>query len=240
MIYQGRPISLWDSFGLSRFELGTGSFSEDARGRWYFNVTVKLPEFVGPVQPVGPKPSLGIDLGLKAFAGFSDESIENIEAQQFYRDMEPALGSAQRACKPKRVNAIHAKIKNRRKDFQHKLSTDLVKRFGAIFVGNVSASKLAKTKMAKSVLDAGWSQFRTLLQYKCDHAAVWFDEVNEAYSTQTCSVCKSRTGPKGREGLGIREWSCQCCGASHDRDRNAAKSILAAGHGRLEAGILTL
>ena len=238
LVYQGRPISLWDSYGLSHFDLGAGSFSEDARGRWYVNVTVKLPELVGPLQPAGMKPSLGIDLGLKAFAGFSDERVKNIEAQQFYRDMEPALALAQRACKPKRVKAIHAKIKNRRKDHHHKLSGELVKRYGAIFVGNVNASALVKTKLAKSVLDAGWSQFRTLLQYKCDRAAVWFDEVNEAYSTQTCGACKNRTGPKGREGLGIREWSCQCCGASHDRDRNAAKNILAAGHGRLEAGIL--
>lgn len=180
MIYQGKPISLWDSYGLSQFELGTGSFCEDARSRWYFNVTVKLPEFVGPLQPVGLKPSLGIDLGLKAFAGFSDESIENIEAQQFYRDMAPALGSAQRACKPKRVNALHAKIKNRRTDFQHKLITDLVKRYGAIFVGSVNASALAKTTMAESVPDAGWSQFGTSLLYKCDYAAVWFDEVSKA------------------------------------------------------------
>ncbi len=61
-------------------------------------------------------------------------------------------------------------------------------------------------------------------------------EVNEAYTTVTCSVCNNRTGPKGLEGLRIREWSCEC-GVTHDRDINAAKNILAVGHGRLAGGI---
>jgi putative transposase len=102
----------------------------------------------------------------------------------------------------------------------------------------VNASALAKTRQAKSVLDAGWSAFRTMLSYKCADAGVWFAELNEAFSTQTCSVCNSRTGPKGREGLGIRGWQCGVCGAIHDRDVNAAQNILAAGHRRLAEGIL--
>jgi transposase len=61
--------------------------------------------------------------------------------------------------------------------------------------------------MAKSVLDAGRSTFRTVLQYKGADAGVWFEEVDEAFSTQTCSVCKKRTGPKGQEGLGMRSGS---------------------------------
>ena len=91
--------------------------------------------------------------------------------------------------------------------------------------------------MAKSVLDAGWSTFRTMLRYKCDDAGAWFEEVDEAYSSQTCSACLARSGPKGIAGLGIREWSCVHCGAVHDRDINAARNILAAGHGRLAEGI---
>jgi putative transposase len=104
-------------------------------------------------------------------------------------------------------------------------------------VFNYYASALAKTQQAKSVLDAGWSAFRTMLRYKCADAGVWFDEVNERFSTQTCSVCKSRTGPQGREGLGIRGWQCSVCGAIHDRNVNAAQNILAAGHRRLAEGI---
>jgi putative transposase-like DNA-binding protein len=113
-----------------------------------------------------------------------------------------------------------------------------VKANGAIFVGNVNASALAKTRQAKSVLDAGWSAFRTMLQYKCAHAGVWFAQVDEAFSTQTCSVCNSRAGPKGRKDLGIRGWQCPVCGAIHDRNVNAAHNILAAGHRRLAEGIL--
>jgi putative transposase len=246
--FAGRWLSLWDSYGLGNYELRAGCFSQDSRGRWYLNVSVPRAERA-PGSKEKPSvgsildrwvPSLGIDLGLKTFAAFSDEGLPPIEAERFYRDLEPALTRAQRARHRHRSRAIHAKIANRRKDFLHKLSTRLVKANGAIFVGNVNASALAKTRQAKSVLDAGWSAFRTMLQYKCDDAGVWFDEVDEAFSTQTCNVCNSRAGPKGRKDLGIRGWQCSVCGAIHDRDVNAAHNILAAGHRRLAEGILVL
>jgi transposase len=230
-------LSLWDSYGLKDYDLGPGTISEDARGRWYINICATSKQ--KPMQQMALfNESVGIDLGLKDFAATSDGAT--IEAQQFYRDMEEKLAIAQRANKKARVTAIHAKIANRRKDFQHKLSTKLAKGYGAIFVGNVNASALAQTNQAKSVLDAGWSTFRDMLRYKCDDASAWFDEVNEAYSTQTCSCCEKRTGPKGLEGLRIREWTCSECGARHHRDRNAALNILAAGHRRLVAGIPVL
>jgi putative transposase len=244
--FAGRWLSLWDSYGLGNFELRAGNFSEDSRGRWYLNVCVPSVQRVGgerskpSVASILDRsvPSLGIDLGLKTFAAFTDKAIPPIEAERFYRDLEPALAIAQRAGHRNRARAIHAKIANRRKDFLHKLSTRLVKANGAIVVGNVNASALAKTRLAKSVLDAGWSAFRTMLQYKCADAGVWFDEVDEAFSTQTCSVCDSRAGPKGRKDLGIRGWQCTVCGAIHDRNVNAAHIILAAGHRRLAEGIL--
>ena len=240
-------MSLWDSYGLGNFELRAGNFSEDSRGRWYLNVCVPRAQRAGDQRnkpSVGSildrsVPSLGIDLGLRTFAAFTDEAIPPIEAERFYRDLEPTLARAQRARHRNRARAIHAKIANRRKDFLHKLSTRLVKANGAIFVGNVNASALAKTRLAKSVLDTGWSAFRTMLLYKCAHAGVWFDEVDEAFSTQTCSVCNSRAGPKGRKDLGIRGWQCTVCGAIHDRNVNAAHNILAAGHRRLAEGILS-
>jgi putative transposase len=244
--FAGRWLSLWDSFGLGEFELRAGNFSEDARGRWYLNVCVArvrsgLEQTRKPAAEAilkGFVPSVGIDLGLTRFAAFSDPDLPPLDAQRFYRDLEPKLACAQRARHRSRTRAIHAKIANRRKDFLHKLSTRLVKSHGAIFVGNVNASSLAKTGQAKSVLDAGWSTFRTMLRYKCDDAGVWFEAVNEAFSTQTCSACNNRTGPQGREGLGIRGWQCSHCGAIHDRDVNAAHNILAAGHRRLAEGIL--
>jgi transposase len=107
-------------------------------------------------------------------------------------------------------------------------------------VGNVSPSKLVKTKMAKSVYDAGWSMLKTMLEYKCDHAGIVFKEVNEAYTTRACSACGSLTGPKGINGLRIREWACCECGVAHDRDINAARNILALGHERPSVGIPVL
>ena len=128
--FQGQPISLWDSYDLAQFKdrLGTGSFSEDSRGSWYLNVTVELPEFVGPRQP--KTASVGIDLGLKDFAAFSDASRPTVEANRFYRTLEPALAVAQRANKRQRAKALHAKIANRRKDALHQLSTRLVRTTG--------------------------------------------------------------------------------------------------------------
>ena len=86
-----------------------------------------------------------------------------------------------------------------------------------------------ETKMAKFVLDAGWGMLKIMLEYKCDHAGIVFEASNEAYSTQNCScfgaIPDSR--PKGRTGLGIREWVCSECGAEHCRGINAVRNILA-------------
>ncbi|EQC01761.1 transposase [Photorhabdus temperata subsp. temperata M1021] len=92
------------------------------------------------------------------------------------------------------------------------------------------------------MLDAGWAMLKTQLKYKAIARSVVFDVVNENYSTQTCSCCGaiSDSSPKGRAGLRIREWTCVECGATHNRDRNAAMNILAAGHRRLVAGIAFL
>jgi IS605 OrfB family transposase len=235
--YAGQCFGLWDSYGLSQYKLGSGSFSQDARGRWYANICVEVPTFVGPIKPPKQSECIGIDLGLKDFASMSDGV--KIEAQRLYRGAEAKLAVAQRANKKSRVKAIHAQIANRRKDALHKLSTNLVKQNRAIFVGNVNAATLAKTNMAKSVLDAGWTSFRTMLSYKSIATGVLFEEVNEAFSTQTCSCCGTLpdSRPRGITGLGIREWTCSECGAHHDRDVNAAKNILQRGHALLAVGI---
>ncbi|MGQ7182619.1 zinc ribbon domain-containing protein, partial [Escherichia coli] len=100
---------------------------------------------------------------------------------------------------------MHAKIKNRRKDALHKYSTALVNSHAAIFVGDASSKKLVKTKMAKSILDAGWFMLKTQLEYKAIARSVVFEVVNESYSTQACSCCGaiSANSPKGRAGLRI-------------------------------------
>jgi putative transposase len=147
---------------------------------------------------------------------------------------------ALRAGKMRRARARHAKVANRRKDFLHQHSAALVRQHRATFVGNVNSQALARGRHAKSVLDTGWSAFRTILQYKCADAGAWFAQIGEAHSTQTCSACGARGGPKGTQGLGMREWTCPRCGVAHQRDANAAKNILAAGHRRLAEGILLL
>jgi IS605 OrfB family transposase len=233
--FAGHYFKVWDSYGLSQFAFRSGSFSQDARGRWYFNIVVEVAQTTS--SAIG---QVGVDLGLKEVATCSNGL--KLESKQFYRELETKLGMAQRARKKDRVKAIHAQIKNRRLNHLHQFTTRLVKENTLIVVGNVSSSKLAKTKMAKSVLDAGWQTLKTQLDYKSKAMQAVFLEVNESYTTQTCSCCGciSANSPKGRAGLGIREWSCPECGALHDRDVNAARNILALGHERLAGGILAL
>jgi len=105
--FAGMLFNVWDSYGLSGCKFRAGSFCEDSRERWYFNVAVDHEE-----QPTQGTPAVGIDLGLKDTATTSDG--EKLTAGRFYRDLESSSGKAQRANKKRRVKAIHAKIKNRR------------------------------------------------------------------------------------------------------------------------------
>ena len=197
------------------------SFAQDARGRWYLNVVLELPNVPTRKTDEG----VGIDLGLKTLATLSDGS--KIENPQSFRQLETDLGTAQRAHKRRRRAAIHAKIKNVRADWLHKESTKIIQKFDYIAVGNVDSTKLARTNMAKSVYDSGWSTFRNMLRYKAiAHGAV-YEEVDERFSTQVCSSCGCITGPKGVADLRIRQWICVDCGVVHDRDVNSAINILA-------------
>jgi putative transposase len=221
--YRKHEYRFWKSQDIGG-KIKTGSFNQDARGRWYVNLQceVDMSEIEKPGIPIG------VDLGLKDTATCSDGvkySRENITRQ--YAD---ELATAQRAHKKKRVTAIHAKVTNKRKDFVHKATTDIVRRASHIAVGDVSSAKLAKTKMAKSVYDAGWFKFRTLLKYKASRLGVAYADVNESFSSVTCSACLQRSGPSGLSALVVREWHCINCGAVHDRDVNAAINILRTGH----------
>jgi putative transposase len=225
--YAGHLFSLWDSYGLADFELRSGSFSQDSRGRWYFNVLVEA-----KTNPSKGTAAVGIDLGLKTAVTVSDgQTLEG----RLFRSSEQKLARAQRAGKKRQARSIHAKVKNQRKDALHKLSTKLVQQNGAIFVGDVPSAKMIKTRMAKSTHDAGWSMFKTMLEYKSHQAGVVFGVVPERYTTQTCNACGVIAGPKGRAGLNKRMWECEC-GAVHDRDVNAALNIRALGLKSLEAG----
>ncbi|MBF7683032.1 transposase [Acinetobacter sp. B5B] len=224
--YGKYQLKLWDSYGLSKYKVKTGSFVEDSRGRWYVCLVVDTPK----IKKTASTTAIGIDLGLKDLATCSDGV--KLKAPKIYRQYEQKLGIAQRAKNKKRVKAIYAKIKNIRQNMLHQFTYTLVNSHAMIIVGNVNAKALAQTKLAKSVLDASWTTFRAMLKYKCENASyeavlLRFEEVNEAYTIQTCSCCSSRlSSPKGRRCLGIREWQCMECGTLHDRDINLALNTL--------------
>lgn len=207
-----------------------GSFAQDSLGRWYLNIPVEVPD--APLRE--PTAAVGIDLGLKDLATLSTgERIANERVTARYAE---ELATAQRARKRRRVTAIQAKIGAVRRDAIHKATTSIVRRFDTIFVGGVSASGLAQTSMGKSVLDASWSEFRRQIAYKAVGHGARYAEVDERLTTQTCSDCGLIGGPKGREGLVMRQWTC-ACGSVHDRDVNAARNIARLGRQALEEGV---
>ena len=182
---------------------------------------------------VEPRESPGFSRGgaVKDFATLS--TGEKIDNPRHFRTMADKLAKAQRGRKKRQAAKIHARIGNARRDFHHKLSTRLVREFDYIAVGNVNAAGLAKTSMAKSVLDAGWSSFRNMLKYKAIAHGATVEEVSERFTTQTCHECGSIAGPKGQTGLNERDWICGDCGCLHDRDVNAALNILFRGYGHV-------
>ena len=114
-----------------------------------------------------------------------------------------------------------------RKDWAHKHSTAIIRENQAVFVEDLCVRGLARTRLAKSVHDAGWGMFTRMVEEKAARYGRTFVKVDRFYpSSQICSQCGVRGGPKP---LSIREWSCKACGAVHDRDVNAAKNIHAAG-----------
>jgi transposase len=206
-----------------------GSFSQDARGRWYINLVCEYQETI-----VSKEGSIGIDLGLKSVATLS--TGKKFDAQHFFKKYELKLAHHQRCNNGRRVGKskrhaetvrnIYAKIKNSRKDFNHKVSHELTRDFNKIFIGDVSSTGLLKTKLAKSVSDACWGQLRSFVEYKAIARQGTMKIICEDYTTQTCSSCGAITGPKGKDGLRVREWVCEVCGSKHDRDVNAAVNIL--------------
>lgn len=222
IIYNKNEFRFWKSREIEG-RIKSGSFTQDAQGKWYVSFSCEIDK----PQRIKSGSEVGIDLGLKSIAVLSTgESLNRENITNKYADK---LTTTQRARKKKQVKAIHAKIKNTRKDWNHKQTTKLINSFDRIIVGNVSSSKLKRTRFAKSVSDASWADFKSMLAYKAIALGVEFKEVKENFSTVTCSVCFERTGPSGLSALGVREWTCKC-GASHSRDVNAARNILRFGH----------
>jgi putative transposase len=221
-----RTYHLWQSRPLpENGKPKSWEFSTDSRGRWYINIQIELPDTEKKVI----KTNVGVDLGLKTLATLSDGT--KVETPAFYRKSQEQIAIFQRRGQKVRVRSLSAKIANQRRHFLHEASTRLVLAYDRIVVGDVSSSKLIKTRMAKSVHDAGWTMLKNFLSYKLIAAGGSFEIVSEYMTSQTCSECGCLplSRPRGIAGLGIRHFDCSDCGASLDRDINAARNILRVG-----------
>jgi putative transposase len=215
----GKNFRVFNREHLTDQKFRDGCFAQDACGDWWLCVPVEcVAESVAATSD-----AVGVDLGLKTIATTSDG--ETLEAGRWVHAFAERLASAQRRGHKRQAKRIHRKAARCRADALHKFSTSLVNRYQRIYVGDVSSTKLVKTKMAKSVLDSGWGMLRAQLEYKCQQAAREFQVVNESYTSVTCSACGALSGPRGVNGLIVRNWICDC-GESHDRDVNAARNIL--------------
>jgi putative transposase len=176
---------------------------------------------------------IGIDLGLTHFAVLSDGT--KIASPRFLRRAEKKLKRAQRALSRKqegsqnrdkakiKVARAHARVGDARRDFHHQLSTALIRENQAVAVEDLAVNGLARTRVAKSVHDAGWSAFVHMLEYKAQLYGRRFYRIGRFEPTsQVCSACGGRDGPKP---LHVRAWQCQGCGTWLDRDVNAAVNI---------------
>lgn len=205
----------------------------DAAGRYWASFVVEVAEQHLPAS----SSEVGIDLGLTHFAITSDG--EKADNPRWLRSKERHLvrlqralarkkkGSSNRKKAVRKVAKLHAKVADTRRDHLHKLSTRLIRDNQAVYVETLSVSGLARTRMARSVNDAGWSMFVNMLDYKARLNGRTFGKIDRFLATsQICSDCGRRDGPKP---LNVRTWTCPGCGTVHDRDVNAAKNVLAAG-----------
>ncbi|WP_336086273.1 RNA-guided endonuclease InsQ/TnpB family protein [Nocardia sp. SSK8] len=205
----------------------------DAAGRFFASFVVE----VSPVVLPAADSEVGIDLGLTTFAVLSDGTT--ITSPKFLRRAERKLrrahqslsrkqkGSRNRAAQRLRVARAHAAVADARRDWAHKQSTKIIRENQAVFIEDLPVHGLARSRMAKSVHDAGWGMFIRMLVEKAARYGRVLGRVDRFYpSSQICSSCGALDGPKP---LSIRIWQCASCGTVHDRDLNAAKNIHAAG-----------
>lgn len=176
---------------------------------------------------------VGIDLGLTHFAILSDGTKTDSprflrragkKLKKAQRDLSrKAKGSANRAKARIKVARAHARTADARREFHHQLSTKIIRENQAVAVEDLAVKGLARTRMAKSVHDAGWSQFVAMLEYKAALYGRAFHRIGRFEPTsQTCSACGVKDGPKP---LNVRVWTCRACGTVLDRDINAAVNV---------------
>ncbi|WP_406426990.1 RNA-guided endonuclease InsQ/TnpB family protein [Streptomyces sp. NBC_00147] len=206
---------------------------KDSAGRYFASFVIDTDPAADAGRMPATEQAIGIDLGLTHFAVLSDGT--KFDSPRFLRRAEKKLkkagrelsrkqkGSKNRAKARLKVARAHAQVADARKEFHHQLSTRLIRENQAIAVEDLSVKGLARTKLAKSVHDAGWSQFVNMLAYKAARYGRTFIKINRFEPTsQVCSTCGHHDGPKP---LNVREWTCPACGTRHDRDVNAAKNV---------------
>ncbi|MEU2978813.1 RNA-guided endonuclease TnpB family protein [Streptomyces hirsutus] len=206
---------------------------KDAAGRYFASFVIDTDPAADAARMPDSDQTVGIDLGLTHFAILDDGT--KIDSPRFLRRAEKKLKKAQRELSRKRkgsknrekarlkVARAHAQVADARREFHHQLSTKLIRENQAIGVEDLAVHGLARTQLAKSVHDAGWSQFVAMLVYKADRYERTLIKIGRFVPTsQTCSHCDHVDGPKP---LHIREWTCPACGALLDRDINSARNV---------------
>ena len=209
--------------------------SHERSGEYYASVLceVKEPEKLPEIDK-----HIGIDLGLHGFIVCSDG--KRVEAPKYFRKAEDMLARRQRAFAKTvtdsknhekmrvKVAKCHQKIKNQRKDFLQKLSTKLIRENQVISLEDLSVKRMeANHSIAKSVADASFSKFVSMLEYKAEGYGRTIVKIDRFYpSTQLCSGCGFQNKKlRGIKSLKVRKWVCPCCGEVHDRDLNASRNI---------------
>ena len=193
---------------------------------WYVQLTIDAKH---TFKTEATDKKVGIDTGFKHLAVLSDGT--KIENQRNYLKSQKRLAQAQRGKDKKLVSRLHERIKNQRKDYNHKVSRKIVQKYSEIYCTNDNL-KGQQSKFGKSIGDAGISQLRNFISYKSSTNGRKFVLVDSKNTTMTCSACGSLTGPTGLHMLDVRNWVCKSCSSRWDRDINAAINILNSGVGR--------
>jgi putative transposase len=198
--------------------------------KWYVVFSCDLGEVT--IEP-SKNPPIGIDVGLEHFLTTSDgEHVANprllkkelSELRRRQRSLSrKKRGGKNRRKAAKRVARLHARIKNLRRESHYQIALSLVRRYGLVAFEGLAVENMVKNeRLARAILDAGWSGFLGILRHKAEEAGVAAVEVDARGTSQQCSAC----GETVRKDLSVRKHDCPHCGLSLQRDHNAAINIL--------------